>query len=132
MDLQTIVLSALGTVVTALITWGVERLIAWLNTKIKDNKALKFLTEAIGVVQAAVKATFQTYVESLKNQNVFDEEAQKEALNRAIAQIKATLSVETQKYIEENYGDLTEWIKLHIESTLYDLKLSKHKKNIAN
>lgn len=122
MDLQTIILGALGTIVTALVTWGIERLIAWLNTKIKDNKALKFLTEAIGVVQSVVKATFQTYVEALKNKNVFDEDAQKEALNRAIAQTKATLSVETQKYITDNYGDLTEWIRLQIESTLYDLK----------
>ncbi len=122
MELQTIILGAIGTIVTALVTWGVERLIAWLNTKIKNNKALKYLTEAIDVVQTVVKATFQTYVENLKNQNIFTEEAQKEALNRAVTQAKATLSAETQKYITENFGDLTEWIKLQIEATLYDLK----------
>ncbi len=122
MELQTIILGAIGTIVTALVTWGVERLIAWLNTKIKNNKALKYLTEAIDVVQTVVKATFQTYVENLKNQNIFTEEAQKEALNKAVTQAKATLSAETQKYITENFGDLTEWIKLQIEATLYDLK----------
>lgn len=122
MNFQQILLSVLGTILTALATWGVERLIAWLNTKIKNNKALKLLTDAIGIVQAAVKATYQTYVEELKDKNAFTAEAQKTALNAAIKTATDTLSDEAKNYITTNFGDLTGWIVLQIESTLYDLK----------
>lgn len=122
MNFQTILLSTLGTILTALATWGVERLIAWLNTKIKDQKALTYLNNAISVVTSVVKATYQTYVEALKNENMFTKEAQEQALNKAVEQAKSTMSAEVKNFIAENYGDLTEWIKLQIESAIYSLK----------
>lgn len=122
MNFQTILLSTLGTILTALATWGVERLIAWLNTKIKDQKALTYLNNAISVVTSVVKATYQTYVEALKNENMFTKEAQEQALNKAVEQAKTTMSAEVKNFITENYGDLTEWIKLQIESAIYSLK----------
>lgn len=103
-------------------TWGVERLIAWLNTKIKDQKALTYLNNAISVVTSVVKATYQTYVEALKNENMFTKEAQEQALNKAVEQAKTTMSAEVKNFVTENYGDLTEWIKLQIESAIYSLK----------
>lgn len=122
MNFQTILLSTLGTILTALATWGVERLIAWLNTKIKDQKALTYLNNAISVVTSVVKATYQTYVEALKNENMFTKEAQEQALNKAVEQAKTTMSAEVKNFVTENYGDLTEWIKLQIESAIYSLK----------
>lgn len=122
MNFQTILLSTLGTILTALATWGVERLIAWLNTKIKGQKALTYLNNAISVVTSVVKATYQTYVEALKNENMFTKEAQEQALNKAVEQAKTTMSAEVKNFITENYGDLTEWIKLQIESAIYSLK----------
>jgi len=122
MNIQQILLSVLGTALTALAAWGVERLTAWLSTKIKNGKALKLLNEAINVVQSVVKATYQTYVQSLKDKNMFDAAAQKNALNMAVESATKTLSVEAKNYITANFGDLTEWIILKVESTLYDLK----------
>lgn len=122
MNFQTILLGTLGTILTALATWGVERLIAWLNTKIKDQKALTYLNNAISVITSVVKATYQTYVEALKNENMFTKEAQEQALNKAVEQAKTTISAEVKNFITENYGDLTEWIKLQIESAIYSLK----------
>lgn len=122
MNFQTILLSTLGTILTALATWGVERLIAWLNTKIKDQKALTYLNNAISVITSVVKAIYQTYVEALKNENMFTKEAQEQALNKAVEQAKTTMSAEVKNFITENYGDLTEWIKLQIESAIYTLK----------
>lgn len=122
MNFQTILLSTLGTILTALATWGVERLIAWLNTKIKDQKALTYLNNAISVITSVVKAIYQTYVEALKNENMFTKEAQEQALNKAVEQAKTTMSAEVKNFITENYGDLTEWIKLQIESAIYSLK----------
>lgn len=122
MDFQTILFSVLSLVLTALATWAVERLTAWLNSKIKDKQALGYLADAVKVVQTVVKEVYQTYVENLKNTNAFTAEAQKTALNKAIEKAKIIMSTETREYIEKNYGDFTVWITSQIESVLYDLK----------
>lgn len=131
MDFQTILFSVLSLVLTALATWAVERLIDWLNSKIKDKQALGYLTDAVKVVQTVVKEVYQTYVENLKNTNAFTAEAQKTALNKAIEKAKIIMSTETREYIENNYGDFTVWITSQIESVLYDLK-NKGKEDNAN
>ena len=41
MDIQTILLSALSIIVTALVTWLSERLISWINAKVKNTKYAK-------------------------------------------------------------------------------------------
>ena len=83
MNIQTILLSALGIIITTLVTWGTERLIALINSKLKNTKYAKYLTDAVGIVSRAVKTTYQTYVEALKDKNAFTGEAQLEALNKA-------------------------------------------------
>lgn len=50
------------------------KLSQWLSTKIKGEKTQALFTKAIGIVTNAVKVTFQTYVESLKNSGSFDKE----------------------------------------------------------
>ena len=54
MEWQTILLSVISVIVTGLISWGVERLIAFLNAKIKNTKALKYLTDANTIVTNAL------------------------------------------------------------------------------
>lgn len=122
MDWQTILLSALSVILTGLATWGVERLVAFLNSKIKNTKALQYLTDAVGIVANAVKATYQTYVQALKDKDMFTAEAQKTALSAAVNQAQSQMSNELKNYITNNFGDLTEWITSQIEAALYDLK----------
>ncbi len=122
MDWQTLLLSALSIVLTALVTWLSERLITYLNTKITNTKYAKHLTDAVSIVMGAVKSTYQTYVEELKDKNMFTKEAQKEALNRAKDIALAQLSQELKTFIETNFGDLEKWIQEAVESSLYDLK----------
>lgn len=125
MEWQNILFSALGVIITGLVSWAVERTIAWLNNKIKNTKGLKYLTDAITLVADAVKSTYQTYVQALKDKNAFNAEAQKTALSTAVNQVSNRMSEEVKKYITDNFGDLTEWITLQIESKLYDLKNPK-------
>ncbi len=122
MDWQTILLSAVSIVLTALVTWASERAIAYLNTKIKNAKYAQYLSDAVTIVTKSVKATYQTYVESLKDQNMFTEEAQKEALKRATNSAKSQMSQDLQSFISSNFGDIESWIKEAVESSLYDLK----------
>ncbi len=80
------------------------------------------LGDAVGIVTKSVKSTYQTYVEALKDKDMFTEEAQKEALTRATNSAKLQLSQDLQSFIGSNFGDLETWIHETVEASLYDLK----------
>lgn len=117
-----IFIGLLTTVLTTLVGWAVAKLTALLDVKIKDKKALSFITNATNIVLDAVKSTYQTYVENIKGTELWDVEAQKKALSMAKNKALAALNDGTKKYIQENYGDINEWLENKIESTLYTLK----------
>lgn len=131
MDIQTILLSALSIVITALVTWGTERLIALINSKIKNTKYAKYLADSVDIVSRAVKTTYQTYVEALKGKNMFTSDAQVEALNKAKDIAISQLSTEMKTFIESNFGDMEKWLTSTIESVIYDLK-KKNKGETSN
>jgi len=122
MDWQSILFTVIKIVLTVVLSWASERLIVFINEKLKDTKYAKYLTDAVDIVTRAVKTTYQTYVEALKDKNAFTKEAQKEALSQAVAIVKTQLNDEAKAYIEGNFGDLEAWIVNCIESVLYDLK----------
>lgn len=117
-----IFIGLLTTVLTTLTGWAVAKLTALLDTKIKDKKALSFITNATDVVINAVKATYQTYVENLKGTELWNAEAQKKALGMAKDKALTELNDGTKKYIQENYGDINKWLENKIESSIYALK----------
>lgn len=83
------------------------------------NKYIKMLSDTI---ISCVEATNQTYVDSLKAQGKFDEEAQKTAFNLTFNAVLAILGEEGQEYLTEVYGDLNEYVKNKIESTIKQSK----------
>lgn len=121
-----ILLNIISIVVTAVIVPLISllgtKLIQWIGTKIKDEKAAAFLSKASEIVLSTVKSVFQTYVDSLKKSGDFDAEAQKTALNKATVIIKSQLGTELIDYIKKNYGDLDAWISTQVESTIDTLK----------
>ncbi len=94
----------------------------WLSTKIKDEKAKALFTKATEIVTNAVRVTFQTYVESLKNSGSFGKDEQLIAFNKAKQIITSELTEELKTFISENYGDLQAWISNQIEASIYKLK----------
>ena len=121
-----ILLNILSVVVTSiilpLITYAGARLITYLNSKIKDEKARELLSQATVVVTNAVRAVFQTYVDSLKKSGNFGAEAQLEALNKAKDIALSQLSEEVKDYITKNYGDINNWLTTQIEATINLIK----------
>lgn len=104
-------------------------LMSYINKKIDEGKEKsdsdltdKYLTMFQDTIEDAVLATTQTYVEALKNKNMFDEEAQKYAFNLTYEAIMKVLTDDAKKYIESAVGDLETYITNKIESTV---KLSK-------
>ena len=119
---QEILFSALGIIITGLATWGTTVLVNWLNSKIKNKELAMFAEMILTVVNSAVKATYQSYVEGLKGTDAWTKEAQEKALQMALEAAKAELTVGAIDYIKEQHGDVDSYIKTLIESVLYDLK----------
>lgn len=122
LTLSQLLLTILGTVLTGLATWAVSALTTWLNTKIKDKKVARFLTELTDVVANCVKTVYQTYVEDIKGTDLWNQETQQEALKKALEMAKSQLSTEVTAYVAENFGDVEEYLKTLVESILYNLK----------
>lgn len=120
--LLNIISVAVTAVVVPLISLLGTKLIQWIGTKVKDEKAATFLSNASKIVLNAVKSVFQTYVDSLKKSGTFDAEAQKLALIKAKDIVKSQLSTELIDYIKKNYGDLDSWITTQVEATIDTLK----------
>ena len=117
------ILAAVTTcIILPLISFLGIKLSQWLSTKIKDEKAAALFTKAVDIVTNAVKITFQTYVESLKNSGSFGKDEQLIAFEKAKAIITSELTEDLKTFIVQNYGDLQTWISNQIEATIYKLK----------
>lgn len=104
------------------LSWLTERVISLLNNKIKNEKARKYLTDISIIVSDSVKSTYQEYVETLKNNGTFTEEAQKKALEMSKEKIKSELTDSMKDYIVRNKSDFEMWMETAIHSELYNLK----------
>ena len=124
-----ILLNILSVVVTSiilpLITYAGARLIAFLNSKIKDENAKILLTTATDIVVNAVRSVFQTYVDSLKASGNFDKEAQLVALTKAKDIALEQMTDEVKQFITKNYGSVDAWLTTTIESTINLIKNKK-------
>ena len=109
-------------VILPLISFAGSKLIAWLNAKIKDENGKIQLTVATTIVTNAVRSVFQTYVDTLKKNDIFDLESQKIALTKAKDEAFAQMTDDIKEYITKNYGDLETWLTTQIEATINILK----------
>ena len=70
----------------------------------------------------AVLTTTQTYVEALKKEGIFNEEAQKQAFQKTYDAVMKMLTEEAKKYITASVGDLETYITNKIEA---EVKITK-------
>lgn len=113
---------SLGTVTMALATWLGSYIVGLLNSKIKDQKLRTFLTKFTEIVTRCVKSLTQTTVQGLKKEGKFDSEAAKKVKEECINLIKAQLAPDMIEFIQNNFGDVTEYISTQIESFILDCK----------
>ena len=89
---------------------------AELKTTNSNEITSKYLDMLSATIIECVIATNQTYVNSLKGQNAFDEAAQKVAFQKTYDAVIAILSDEAKEYLTHIYGDLTVFITNMIEA----------------
>ena len=113
------VLSIGGIYLTYLISVKIKE----LKQKTNNDTAKKYLDMLDNTIASAVLATTQTYVESLKKQGKFDEEAQKIAFKQTYDAVMKVLTAEAIKYITMSVDDLETYITKQIEE---EVKLTKN------
>lgn len=88
------------------------------EAKIKtDNEvAKKYIDMITNTVNKCVIATNQTYVNSLKESNAFNKEAQEVAFEKTMTAVLATLSDDAKDYIVSVSGDLRIYLTQYIEA----------------
>lgn len=119
-----VILGIIGILIT-----GLGTLITYLINKYVKNDQLKSIISSLNqTVQNAVLETYQTYVEALKKDGMFNAEAQKEALSRALENIKTNLPADVMNWLKENYDDIDAYLKTLIESCIGLLKNQGTKK----
>lgn len=114
--------SIIGMIGTGLASWLTAYLVGLLNQKIKDKKAAKWASDLLQIIMSAVQAVFQEFVDTMKKSGKWNEEAAKEAKERAYNIIVSQLTPELKKYIEDNFGDMKSYIMNQIEAMIYNLK----------
>lgn len=119
-----VVVSIVVPIIAGLLAWGISVLKKLVNEKI-DNATLKaVLNDGLTVLENSVKYTYQTYVEGMKDKDIFDADAQKQALQMAKDKALSMLSEGFINMIKDMYGDVNNWLETNIESTIYTLKNS--------
>lgn len=118
---QVVVIPAIPVLVTYLVKY-LKAKAEQTTTKIDNELIRTYIQEATDAVLQAVTYTAQTYVDSLKKQGKFDEEAQKIAFNTAKNIALQLLTTEAKQMIEDLYGDLMLWLETKIEQTVKEQK----------
>ena len=123
MDWMEILQPAVQMIVTAIVGLLASIAITAIETKkkeilqrMKDERARKYVEMVTDTIKKCVLATNQTYVESLKDQNIFDEAAQKEAFRRTYEAVLDILTGDAINFISEVYGDVEGYITNSIEA----------------
>lgn len=110
-----------------LITYG----ILFLKVKIKEqeknlenDQLVKYIDAATDAISKAVLTVNQTYVDSLKKQGKFDEEAAKTAKQMAIDKAKALITEDSKAVIETLYSDFEAYLNDAIEELVRENKVT--------
>lgn len=109
------IIPLLGVLTTFLIKW-INSQMEKIKINTKNETEAKYISMLNDTITSCVIATCQTYVDSLKKQNAFDTEAQKEAFSRTYEAVLKLLTEEATEYLNEAIGDLELYIQQRIES----------------
>lgn len=116
--IETCVIAPLLATLTSYAIVFLHKQIVSLQAKIKDEKLKNLIGTAESIVDQAVTAVTQTYVDGLKADGVFDKDAQKNAFEKSKTYIYSLMTEETKNAIMENYGTLDTWVVTKIEESI--------------
>lgn len=118
-QLWTILWSALGVILTGLVSWATAALVDFLNKKKEQNKWAKYGVDITQIVSKSVLCITQSFVDTMKKSGKWDEAAMIEAKERALTIIKKQLTPELIDYIKNHFGDVDVYLNTLVEAQVY-------------
>ena len=92
-----------------------KKLQEW-KQKVNNDKLKAILDKLDLIVQMAVEATNQTFVNDIKNGGKLTEEQKKEAFNKTLEAILQMLSEQDKQDITEQFGDMSTYLSNSVEA----------------
>lgn len=108
--------------VGAYLTFFLQKQIAKLKQQTENERVNYYIDKAEEVIYTSVAVIKQTMVDNLKENNVFDEVAQKEAFERAKSRVLVLLHEESINILNDVYGDYLFWIESKIDEAVGNSK----------
>ena len=120
--LQAVIIAVIPIVSAYSIKW-IKQAAEEAKASADSEKIQGYITEIANAISDAVAATSQTFVDELKKNGTFTMEAQKEAAQKALNACLASISPAATAFIQETYGDLTEYLSNKIEAEVRKQKM---------
>lgn len=124
MDWKDLLIYIIQSLCGLVISVGIPYAFTLLRKKVKDEKLARIIDRVENIVSKTVILVNQTYVDALKESDLFDKEAQKAAFEMCKERVLAMLNDESIKAIAETFGDFDEWIRTLIEAYVRENKVS--------
>lgn len=96
----------------------ISKIGARIKAGIEDEKKKQIVDEIEDAVTEAVCYTNQAFVDKLKATGKFDKDAQIKAFNTAMATALTHLTPVAQRYIQDNYESLEQYLEPKIETAV--------------
>lgn len=94
----------------------------FIEEAVKNEYVNSLVKDALSSVMDAVLYVNQTFVDTLKANGEFTQNAWTEAKQKAYQAALLTISEESKKAIDELYGSFDKWLQLKIESSVNTAK----------
>ena len=109
-------------ILTTFISLLIKNKIAQIKSTTNDEKAQQYLGFLQETIISCLQATNQTYVDELKRNGQFDEEAHKIALEKTKNAVLNIVTDDVKKYAAILVGDLEVYITEQIEANIKNYK----------
>ena len=116
--LTEVILSVAGIIISALGLY----LTYFINKKIKNEELKEIVNSLNELIKNSVLEVYQTYVEALKDNGMFDKKAQKLALERCLTLINTNMPERVKTWLKSNFTDIERYLKSLIEAQIALLK----------
>jgi hypothetical protein len=93
-----------------------------LRVKLKNDMQIKYLNKFEKLVSDAVTQVQQTYVDNLKAEDMFDEQAQAEAIAMVKANVINMMNERMQEIVIDAVGDFDDYMRNLIEADVFKIK----------
>lgn len=97
-----------------------------LRVKIENDTQIKYLNKFEQLVSDAVTQVQQTYVDNMKAENLFDKDAQREAMAMVKVNVMNMMNDRMQEIVYDAVGDFDEYLRNLVESEVFKINNSKN------